>query len=877
VKPHVEKLLETTARMPSAMGTHECPDPEVTAEAAALIEYANQAESYFDEIVQGAAYSLFNELEPSPGDVIGTYRIIQAIGHGGMGSVYLAERRDGEIEQKVAIKLLRADTHRPGWRERFLRERQLLASLHHPCVVHVMDAGHTGDGRPFLVMEHVDGVPIDRYAAGIDVKERLKLFLRVCEGVSYAHRQLIIHRDLKPSNILVDGAGQPKLLDFGIAKLLDETGEVTQLADQLLTPNYASPEQLGGHAQSTATDVYSLGAVLYKLLTGAAPREREEAARAANGDIAPPSQVNPGLADDLNFVIGKALRPEPEDRYGSVEEFAGDVRAVLEHRPVEARSGDIWYRARRNLRRYWMPAVAAVAVVVSLSAGMWVANRERRIAERRFTDVRQLANKLFDIDVQVAQLQGGSKTRQMIVDTAMEYLRRVSVDVRMESGLELELGTAYMRVGRVQGVNISPNLGQTAEADKSEQRAQELIDSVLAEQPANSTALLRSAQIAHDRMTLASDAGRPQDEILQFARISVERINQYLAARRLNASSDRLEAQSVIVSLMNVAHYYMKADRFNEAIAIANRAIDIAHATNWPTQAGAALMIVAQSHRATGDLDAALHAIRESVQLLQPDEGETRSGKLQPYALALIREAQILGEDQDISLNRPGEAAAILQLAIKICEPFARSDPNDFWSQHRISFAEAILAAIVRHNNPDRAAELYRDAHHRIAGTAGNGSMLRNEAGVLAASVYPLLQLHRLEEARQNLDAAFDRLGRLKQYPAASIELGSPADNTLRAQAEYDAARGNFRLAAAEADELLRLIWAGGPKPDTSLSDAMELSNVYAGAARLHRLAGQIELAEGCNQRRRSLWREWQTKLPNNAFIRHQQALIQSP
>src|SRR5215469_11154340 len=192
---------------------------------------------YFDEIIQGVAGSLFIPLESSPGEILGNYRVIRPIGRGGMGSVYLAERIDGEIENTVAIKVLRADIHRTGWHERFLRERQLLASLQHPSIVHLMDAGHTDDGRPFLVMEHIDGVPIDVYSNRIDFKERLKLFISVCEGVSYAHRQLIVHRDLKPSNILVDAGGRPKLLDFGIAKLLDETAEVTQLAEQLLTPD----------------------------------------------------------------------------------------------------------------------------------------------------------------------------------------------------------------------------------------------------------------------------------------------------------------------------------------------------------------------------------------------------------------------------------------------------------------------------------------------------------------------------------------------------------------------------------------------------------------------------------------------------------------
>src|SRR5262249_53953712 len=203
----------------------------------------------------GVGWSSRNSGEMGPGAIVGCYRILSLIGRGGMGTVYLAERADGEIRQRVAIKLLRSDGYAIGWHGRFLQERQLLASLHHPSVVHVIDAGHTGDGHPYLVMEHVEGVPIDRYADTIAVREKLKLFLQVCEGVPHAHRHLIIHRDLKPSNILVDRSGRPKLLDFGIAKLLDGSDDCTQLAEQLLTPNYASPEQLRGDSQTTATDV----------------------------------------------------------------------------------------------------------------------------------------------------------------------------------------------------------------------------------------------------------------------------------------------------------------------------------------------------------------------------------------------------------------------------------------------------------------------------------------------------------------------------------------------------------------------------------------------------------------------------------------------
>ena len=784
-----------------------------------------------------------------------------------MGAVYLAERTDGEIQQDVAVKLLRADGHRPVWRDRFLKERQLLASLHHPSIVHVIDAGHTGDGRPFLVMEYVAGVPIDVYAAGIDVHDRLKLFLRVCEGVSHAHRHLIIHRDLKPSNILVDASGQPKLLDFGIAKLLHETGDATQTVERLLTPNYASPEQLSGAAQTTATDVYSLGAVLYKLLIGIAPRENTPGTPKA--EIAPPSRVNPDVPRDVDFIVRKALRAEPEERYASVDEFANDVRATLDWRPVQARSGDVWYRARRFLRRYWVPVAAAMLVMASLSAGLYVANRERAIAERRFLEVRQLANKLFDIDVQVRQLPGGSKTRQLIVDTSLEYLQRLAAETRSDPELALELGTAYMRVARVQGVNISPNLGQTDQADQTVQKAQALIDSVLASQPANRTALLRSAQIAHDRMILAGDR-HLNDDALKFAQKSAQRLEQYLSTGNVDGKSDRLEAQQVIITHINVAGRYVLADQLDEAIRICRRAIDIARATNWPAQAGATLMIVALAHRARGDLDEALQAIRESVRMLEPPADDKNIGPLQTFGLALIREGQILGEDNAISLNRPQEAVECLRRAFDIGEDFARRDSNDYGSKLRVFTAGTKLAGILRHTEPHRALEIYDHVLQRLAEAKDNAGSRRNEARTLAASTYPLQRLGRKAEARKRLDAAFERLSQLKLYPAKQIELGSEADEALRALADYEAGSGNMRRAAEIYQELLERVFAANPKPETSLADAVDLSNIYRAAAPLHRRAGQADLAAALEAHRLELWQRWDSKLPNNAFVRRQ-------
>src|SRR5690242_15376107 len=327
-------------------------DSAVRAEVESLLGFDSTNNPYLTNCISAAAEQALGLPVDRNMELCGPYRLVRLLGSGGMGAVYLGERTDGEIQQKVAIKFLGAGNYRDFWHDRFLRERQLLASLNHPSIVKVLDAGHTQDGRPYLVMEYVEGIAIDVYAASMAVREQLELFLRVCAGVSHAHRHLIIHRDLKPSNILVDGAGQPKLLDFGIAKLLDESGDQTQTVERLLTPSYASPEQLRGDPQTTATDVYSLGAVLYKLLTGRSPHESitgkpESIATLLGTRVIPPaSSLHPGLPSDLDYIVRKALRMEPEERYASVDAFANDVRALLDSRPVQARSGNAWYRTR---------------------------------------------------------------------------------------------------------------------------------------------------------------------------------------------------------------------------------------------------------------------------------------------------------------------------------------------------------------------------------------------------------------------------------------------------------------------------------------------------------------------------------------------------
>jgi serine/threonine protein kinase len=340
----------------------------------------------------------------------GPYRLGDLLGRGGMGAVYSAERVDGEVTRKVAVKLLPLGSDGPALRQRFLAERQILASLNHPGIAALLDAGHTSDGQPYLVMDHIDGTPIDTYARDLDVRSTLRLFIRVCEAVFYAHQNLVVHRDIKPSNILVDKSGEPKLLDFGIAKLLQNeggSGEATLLTIEnggALTPAYAAPEQVSGGPVTTATDVYALGVLLYVLLTGQHPAGAgshssaellkavmETEPRRLSDAIA--HDRLPGLfRGDLDTIAAKALKKTPGERYISVAALAGDVRRYLNHEPIEARPDAFAYRTAKLVRRHRTTVtLSAVALFASVAGMVGTLNQARTARVQRDFALSQLS------------------------------------------------------------------------------------------------------------------------------------------------------------------------------------------------------------------------------------------------------------------------------------------------------------------------------------------------------------------------------------------------------------------------------------------------------------------------------------------------------
>jgi tetratricopeptide (TPR) repeat protein/tRNA A-37 threonylcarbamoyl transferase component Bud32 len=470
-------------------------DDFVCAEVRRLLDSHEKLEEFIAEPI---ALEIGLDTNSYIGKTIGNYKIVSLLGAGGMGQVFLAEKEG--LDKKFALKIIKRGMDTDSILKRFVRERQILSRLENPYIASLLDAGSTENDLPFFVMEYVDGLPITKFCDEhqFDTKERLEIFQKVCEAVKYAHRNLIVHRDLKPSNILVTADGTPKLLDFGIAKLLDsESFENTATKSQMFTPEYASPEQISGSTITTATDVYSLGVVLYELLSGVRPFNstnksyREIANFVLTEEPLRPSSVvhrrsqfaekitdenkgqrtkherqktirNPqsairNLKGDLDNIILKSLRKEPERRYQSVQEFSEDIRRYLVGLPVTVTADSTVYRFKKFVNRHRLGTIFATLILAVSGFAFWqsfVANRERVKAERRVAQVREVAKSLLNETSQNLQnLPDGSEVRQQIIEKSAKILDSLSAEVDDVEYLS-ELGTAYTQLGQSRTWNL---------------------------------------------------------------------------------------------------------------------------------------------------------------------------------------------------------------------------------------------------------------------------------------------------------------------------------------------------------------------------------------------------------------------------------------
>jgi serine/threonine protein kinase/tetratricopeptide (TPR) repeat protein len=554
VKDVLDKAMALNVPTRTAYLDEACAgDAELRSEVESLLGSHGRAGERF---MQASAATLldFDSGEagemPRIGRRIGVYQIVSEIAQGGMGAVYRAVRADGQYEKQVAIKLVRVGFDTAFMLERFRHERQILATLDHPNIARLLDGGTTDEGQPYLVMELIEGTPIDDYcdAHKLNITQRLRLFRQVCTAVEYAHQRLVIHRDIKPSNILVTEQGTPKLLDFGIAKILDPADTAETTLGRPMTPAYASPEQLRGEPITTATDVYSLGVVLYQLLTGRSPYAADskvphELARnicdvpptrpstAVTRPVEPrkdtggtnltpatissvregsPARLRRRVAGDLDNIVLKALHKEPARRYASVEQFDEDLRRHLQGLPVAARKDSWSYRGSKFVGRHKAGVVVAGLASIALAVGIGlivraertarkqaeIARAERTRAEQRFNDLRKLSNSLiFEIHDSIQNLPGSTPARKLLLDRAVEYLDSLAKDSGGDPELQRDLAWGYQRLAVVQGNATESNLGDPKAYEASNHKATALFESVAKANPDNLTDQLNVAMM----------------------------------------------------------------------------------------------------------------------------------------------------------------------------------------------------------------------------------------------------------------------------------------------------------------------------------------------------------------------------------------------
>jgi serine/threonine-protein kinase len=849
------------------------------------------------------------------GQPIGAYTLVSPIGEGGMGSVWLAARSDGQFQRRAAVKLLRAPLLGRIGAERFRREGSILARLAHPHIAQLLDAGLRPDGTPYLILEYIEGEDIVEYCdrRRLDVEARLRLFLDVLGAVENAHANLVVHRDIKPSNVLVRSDGQVKLLDFGIAKLLEEGGGaaaatlLTREGGVALTPRYAAPEQVSGGPVNTSTDVYACGVLLYELLTGqhpvgpgphspadlvkaileadpprmseavdSAPTRRWSRTATIGADAASaiaarrattPEKLRRLLRGDLDTIVAKALKKTPQERYSSATALANDLRCYLEHEPISARPDTLTYVGAKFLRRHWLPVAAAGIVAAGLTAGLYVANRERLVAEQRFAQLRHLATQVFDLDTAIRRLPGSTQARERLVSVALGYLDGLAANARGNLDLAEEIGEGYLRVARVQGVPTDLNLGETAKAEASLEKADVLVDGVLASRPGDRSALFLSAQIANDRMILAQE-DRGNADAAAYGRKSAQRLDAFLSLGNVQDS----ERSTAAALYLDIGMADVNMHSYAEAIPYAQRVVDLARSTpRAQFRVANGLTLLSEAERYLGDLEKALQDIQEARRISETAVYIGSAGRLLDQFGILLREGLLLGEDGGVNLDRPREAVEPLQRAFNMAEEFAAKDPLDAVSRERLVNAGIPLGNLLREWDARRALAVYDLALRRSGETMGsNRHQMRSRALLLANSSYALRQLRRRVEARRRIDEALAILSQMRDYPSDRIQLDSEAYVVSRALADYEADAGDLRRAVQLYEQLLGGIMAAGPATVTDLRDAPRLSGLYEALARLYRRAGQVRRAREMESRRQEFWQQWDRKLPSNVFIRRQ-------
>ncbi len=835
-------------------------DEGLMREVLSLIEDGERAEAMLGASIGKVAGSLALE----EGTRVGAYVLKSKIGEGGMGIVYLAERADGQFEQQVAIKLVYGGASVTA---RFLRERQILARLVHPRIARLIDGGMTEQGRPYMAMEYFAGRPISEYsrARNLSVREKLTLFRGVCEAVEYAHRNLVVHRDLKPANILVNEDGQIKLLDFGIAKLLErrKDGEATVAGQHLFTPDYASPEQIRGEEVTTAADVYSLGTVLYELLAGRSPHQLKtytpsEITQVICEDPAPELK----LGNELDQIVAMALRKEPERRYASVASLSEDVGRFLSNHPVRARGDSAAYKAKKFVRRNYGAVIAGALAILSLAVGLGAAAWQAQVAERRFTQVRKLARTvLFDFDAKIRDVAGSTEARDFLAKTAVEYLDGLVKEAAGDQGLREELALAYEKVGDVQGEPARPNLGQRQNALENYRKAQELWKGM-----GKQGDLVAAARVTLKRNSIL---GRPEllKEGLEAAAAAWEK------------EPEREDAVSVLVQAEESAgRSHANRSEFDEAIKRYGRAGNWAKLwkEKWPgkrplvAETGVQARLGEMALR-KGEPQEALAALAQAKsgneKLLQAEPNNVEFQR-QDFRLQLLA-GHALGNPDYFHLGRTEEAKRRYEQAIRISEKLLAADPKSALAKGDLADAYWAMAVTITETEGRRAKELLlaavKEAKEVSAKSPSTLAYIHNSANSQFALARTLRSLGEQAAAHEYLHEAI-RLQRVivKARPKQiGLRHNMMTSLTLLLHLQLDGGRKDE--ASKTAEELIA-ISKTVERNAAFRSKATDVAEAYAAVGRMHRGAGKAE-AERWYRESLAIWDELEKGGVSAAYI----------
>jgi tetratricopeptide (TPR) repeat protein len=719
-----------------------CEDGRVRAEVDSLL--AAHHEAHDETFMEASLWEIVdqNRRDALSGATIGAYRIVRALGEGGMGTVFLAQRDDAQFDQRVAIKLVRGGAAADSLVRRFLQERQILAALEHPNIARLIDGGTTRDGLPYLVMEYVDGIPIDRYCGerSLPRRARLELFLHLCDAVQYAHRNLIIHRDIKPANILITADGTPKLLDFGIAKLTSPTASEATMT-RMMTPDYASPEQLSGQPVTTASDVFSLGVLLYEMLTGTLPFDGK--LRTPDAEPSRPSNHTRSLRGDLDNILLMAIAHDPARRYPSVEQFAEDVRRYLSGHPVAARRESFAYVASKFVKRNKLTVAAAAVAVAVVIAAFIVTLRQKQIAERRFDEVRGLARAVvFDIHDAIAPLPGSTPARELLVRRALVYLDNLAREASDNTPLAMELARAYIKVGDVQGRPYQSNLGDTAGARASYAKALAIATAAM-DRDGEEDGLISLLADAHDRIGLVDQRS------LQWRAAMREHQSSLALRRRIGQVTPRLalDLAQTWIAIGDAAYIGVKQMPKQwqlspvQAYEASLKAVERVPAAG--ALRGERLDALARGNARLGGLysnadfvdpldrgrciryhEAALKALRERV-ALEPSSATARRNVADQEVMTAT--AQLFVGDSAGALSHTGGALGELR-------PLAASDPTNVEARHDLAFALSIQGrALLNLRDAARARASYEEALQiltKLVTDASNKESRRDLIGV---------------------------------------------------------------------------------------------------------------------------------------------------